>query len=725
MELEQIYDKFNHIDQLLESRRLREAIRVLSGTAKEVRDWHIVSDTRLIDEDYRRLIDHVVTGGQDPARIEMYHSLIERTYISANILKRQILATYRPTLYYNTLITAEKQLNDYLDELKNYQPENISFFEQIASGETDTTSPGTPISQELFYAIWTAFPLDDTTSRTLSDILLSLSVTEASPLMSALLLGQLEFHDPRRLSIMADIYARCDDVSLRAQSLLYLLISLYKYHYRYLDISLTEQLKTLTELPGWHNDLSTAFIELLRTRDTDRISRKMNNEIIPAMINLRPEIMKKFGEIDPKSLDLTDPAALEANPEWEQILKDSGIEEKLKQMNEIQMDGGDVFMSTFSHLKRFPFFHDPIGWFTLFDTSEEAVVRAVNGNLTLAETLASLPMLCDSDKFSLAFSLNMIPDEQRQMMFSQFEAQRLNLYQANIALGTDVFKVRCSQHLQNLNRFLKIFRRKGEFYDPFAKGINLLGVPVINDSLDESTLAVAGEFLFKIELWHEAADIFGSLPSSDTMSQKIGYCYEKLGDYNSAYKHYRQAESQSVPSRWLLRRLTAMARRLGLKDDSLQYARAMVDIDPNNMESTMTLAYVLLENGESDCAISTLHRAEFIDENSSRPWRALAWAMFLKRDFSHADRYYRMIIEQDRPTANDFFNYGHLFLAIGDMSQAVEMYRRSLEEDNDIVKFTDNINSDLSDMCRAGIDPDIIPIIIDTVIIATHSSEGV
>ena len=158
-----------------------------------------------------------------------------------------------------------------------------------------------------------------------------------------------------------------------------------------------------------------------------------------------------------------------------------------------------------------------------------------------------------------------------------------------------------------------------------------------------------------------------------------------------------------------------MARRLGLKEDSLRYAHALVDLDPNDMEATMTLAYTLLENGESDRAITTLHRAEFIDENSSRPWRALAWALFLKRDFTHADRYYQLIVRQDNPSPNDLFNYGHLFLAMGNLDRAVEMYRHSLSENKDSPDFASRINADINDLTRAGVDPDIIPIIIDTV----------
>ena len=66
------------------------------------------------------------------------------------------------------------------------------------------------------------------------------------------------------------------------------------------------------------------------------------------MMKLRPEI-EKLGR---KPLD---PEAMEENPEWAELLDKSGISDKLKELQEIQEDGGDVMMVTFSKLKTFPF----------------------------------------------------------------------------------------------------------------------------------------------------------------------------------------------------------------------------------------------------------------------------------------------------------------------------------------------------------------------------------
>ena len=50
------------------------------------------------------------------------------------------------------------------------------------------------------------------------------------------------------------------------------------------------------------------------------------------------------------------------------MMERSGLAEKLKEMSEIQEEGGDVMMGTFEHLKTFPFFSEPANWFLPFDT---------------------------------------------------------------------------------------------------------------------------------------------------------------------------------------------------------------------------------------------------------------------------------------------------------------------------------------------------------------------
>ena len=56
-------------------------------------------------------------------------------------------------------------------------------------------------------------------------------------------------------------------------------------------------------------------MELVRTRDTERISNKLKSEVFPAMMKLRPGL-EKLGDLS-KETELTEP---ENNPEWEELL---------------------------------------------------------------------------------------------------------------------------------------------------------------------------------------------------------------------------------------------------------------------------------------------------------------------------------------------------------------------------------------------------------------------
>ncbi len=112
------------------------------------------------------------------------------------------------------------------------------------------------------------------------------------------------------------------------------------------------------------------FVRLLKATDTERITGKMEREVIPGMMKIKPELDRKIKELK----DLSDlEGAMEENPEWEEVFERSGLAEKLRELNELQSDGGDVMMVTFSRLKNFPFFSDPANWFLVFDKDHSSI----------------------------------------------------------------------------------------------------------------------------------------------------------------------------------------------------------------------------------------------------------------------------------------------------------------------------------------------------------------
>jgi hypothetical protein len=108
----------------------------------------------------------------------------------------------------------------------------------------------------------------------------------------------------------------------------------------------------MKERKGWREDFRTVYMELVKTVDTDRITRKIRDEVVPEMLKLKPEIDKKIN----LNIENLDPAEMEENPQWQEMMESSGLADKLKEMSEIQEEGGDVMLGTFERLKTFPFF---------------------------------------------------------------------------------------------------------------------------------------------------------------------------------------------------------------------------------------------------------------------------------------------------------------------------------------------------------------------------------
>ena len=121
----------------------------------------------------------------------------------------------------------------------------------------------------------------------------------------------------------------------------------------------------------------------------------------------------------------------------------------------------------------------------------------------LFEMIVSAPMFCNSDKFSVILSLAQVPEAQIRMMTDQIRAHsdqmtRMNIDKLNS--GTKAREVIANKFVQDLYRFFKLFRRKGEFKDPFNTSLNLIAHPLLHEFFDDvETLQLVGEFYFKGE----------------------------------------------------------------------------------------------------------------------------------------------------------------------------------------------------------------------------------
>ena len=284
-----------------------------------------------------------------------------------------------------------------------------------------------------------------------------------------LILGGLHYHDPARIDLLLDAYGS-DMGRLSAAGLIGLMILMHTWRRRVLPRRVVAKLDAMKERKGWREDFRTVYMELVKTVDTDRITRKIRDEVVPEMLKLKPEIDKKIN----LNIENLDSAEMEENPQWQEMMESSGLADKLKEMSEIQEEGGDVMLGTFERLKTFPFFNEPANWFLPFHTDYSEFSGGASGDMQpVAELMAAAPFLCDSDKYSFMFSLQHVPAFQRDMMLSQFKAQGEQLAElqaASLTSGNADRKNVINKQVQNIYRFFRLFRRKGEFPNPFESG---------------------------------------------------------------------------------------------------------------------------------------------------------------------------------------------------------------------------------------------------------------
>lgn len=731
MKKQDIYAKKDKITNAIKSGRLAIAFRLLRQFSELLMTWELTDEIGRIEQSYRYMLEYAMKGIADPSRAKVYDDIVSRMLSLTDKLERHAMTGEAPTLYYNTLrylsmsrrdsISTmlrryEKLTQDYWSTGMQLSPSTHAAIENRAEREK--------LEKSIFNALWVTFPLSNEDYESVKNVFNSPGYYSyfKQLVSSAVLLGLLEFYDPRRFMLLMDAY-ECDDTTVSASAVIAILVAMYTYKDQTISPNILARLKSISETsPRWHNDLKDGFLELVRARDTERITRQMTDELVPEMMKLKPEIDRRFKNVEDPAIDMSDP---DMNPEWQEMLEKSGIADKMRKLFEIQLEGGDVFMSTFGHLKSFPFFSDISNWFLPFHTEQSEVVMMEGELADVARLLESSPVFCNSDKYSFVLSIQTIPASQREMIKSQMNAQINNLMEiqnADDGVGSD--KRRASvmnRYVQDLYRFFKLFRRKGEFTDPFVTDLNLVTVPAFNKEFNDiDSLQAIAEFYFKHRYYDDALNIFKaieelSFPDS-SLFEKIGYCYERLNNYTSALKYYEQAELLNAQSRWTLKHIALCHRMLGNPSQALGYYKRLVETEENESAATaLSIGNCYLEMGNFDKAIRHYYKAVYIDGDNHRCRRQLAWALMMKRDFDKAKAIYDDI-QSHNPVADDYLNMGHLALAMCDDNNALNYYKLCIAQGGlTIEDFATKLNADASSFETMGLDSSIIPLIIDAV----------
>lgn len=719
----------SRIDRAIQARRISEALNLLQTMASMTASpWSVTDEIGRMRQSYEYMCRYALDGINDPDRDTLYENMVASIGALADRMVRDVMARDASSLYFDTVrynsIHPEVTVRSLIEELTR-QTNGLALRSFSGNGaELPLVQAREEVEKRLFKMVWTEYPLTHDAFEALKDFFHAETTPrhERLLLISAVLLGLLNYYDSRRMMLLMDFYAgsaanRESETAMRA--LVALVLALWTYRDTKLGRDVDNRLASLMELPSWHADVKMVTLLLLRTRDTEKIARQMTEEVIPSMMKLRPDIYGKLrdkGELDMDSLT-------DENPEWEELLEKSGLTDKLKKLTEMQEQGGDVMMATFSHLKTFPFFSEITNWFMPYHDEHSSVItlHGMKGGAATADMVAAAEFVCSSDRFSMLFSISSIPEQQRGMMLRQFEAQNINMAElrsAELTQDSHRRETLATNYIRDLYRFFKLFRRKGEFADPFAASFNPFSVPALVKSLsDLDSVALVGEFFFHHGYWEDALVVFGRmLELTDAPAQtyqKMGFAAQKLGRYTEAISYYKKAEMLDPSNRWTWRKLAACYRLAGEPQHALPYYERLEATQADDLNLTMQKANALAETGDYASALKLYFKVEFLDSKSRRALRPIAWTAFLSGDYETSRRYFDRVLADD-PTASDLINLGHLEMATGHYRDAVEIYSRAIEmPDGSKAAFARSMQEDLKYLRRAGVEDLITGIVLD------------
>ena len=717
--------KYNAICNSLSARRLKPAFDMLEKLISDNGIGIYYDECRSLEETYNYMLKYTVEGVFDPERQKVYRKLIVSIFELADKVYEALRLKFSLSVVY--------------DKKRMFRTSSITITESYISGlESDfsasklnypSDSTAAKDNQQkilrFFYHIWFSDKLTSEEAQSIRKFLMipEVPLPYKSLMISGVMLSLQWYFDTEKINLLFD-YCDSDEAELSQRALVGLLINLYKYDSRIAFYpSVTGRLKILNENPAFKGNVERIITQFIRSKDTEKLQKRIRDEILPEMIKISPNLKNKINLDSLMEEGLTE----DKNPDWEDIFKDSpGLLNKMEEFSELQMKGDDVFMGSFSMLKSFPFFDEIGNWFMPFFPGNPDIAEttdAVDPSIkNMMEAIERAPVLCNSDKYSFCLSIRMLPKENIGFMTQAMKAemeqvQELRHDEELLDPGRKAEFV-SNQYIQDLYRFYKLFPRKSDFIDIFNWRFDFHNKPAIGDILKEDIKVMRNiaEYYLAKEHFDEAGGIFGFLlerEKSGELYQKLAWCYQKKGDFTMALDCYLTAELYGVDQIWNLNKIALCYRNLKKPDKALDYYRAAEKIDPENLSNQLNIGNCLIELEKYEEALKCYFKVEYLAPGNKKVWRPIAWCSFLTGKKEQAEKYFLKLMDE-QPVKHDFINMGHVQWSLSNRKSALDYYKKSISSNGFTeAEFLEIFEEDKPRLLDQGIDNDDIPIMLD------------
>ena len=599
-------------------------------------------------------------GNNDPAREQQHTNFIATCY---NIAEK---AAQTERALVTGTSARMRSISEILKDMENLELKNIT-----SEPCEEDANKHVELYTELFNASYDSFLWNDEAAAQAQEVIDSALIAENDKILmtSGLFINCLQAFDARKIIFFADNYSTATSSMLRIRMLVAVAFTLYTYRKRLFAYPvITSKLKDLCNNPRFTTDMQNLQKLIIESLSTHEVDRKMREEIIPAMLksdNFNPD---KFG-ID--SLE----EISESNPEWK------NFEQQVGKLAELEAAGADIYYSTFSTLKRYPFFNNAANWLYPFEENHPGIPKQIRktGLKGIANALLKSDVLCDSDKYSFCMLTTQMTDGQVNMIISQLP--EMGGYDTAIAQTSEST---CRNYLRNLFRFFYLYSGKSKPANPFETDMSLLDCNELAEAFkDKTEINKISAYAIKKGKYDMAISF---LLLSETKGfadsevyQELGFCYQKKKSYFDAIAAYEKANALSGDSKWTLQHLAQTNRIVGNYKDALNYYRLLETAKGEDAKIAFRCGECLVHLESYDDAMHEFFKAEYLNPDMTAATRAIAWCSILTDDIKQARKYYdKLLLKEEQ--GEDLLNAGHAAWIDGDTKAAVELYSRAYAE---------------------------------------------
>jgi tetratricopeptide (TPR) repeat protein len=731
--LDRIYTR---IEALIVNNQLKDALDLLKDLVLNSRKGEYISQYESLDETYENMLKYSIKGVIDPERDNIYSRLLVSSLELADVSLQCAYMNESDQYVYRLKKKLEYESKSLKDDALN-RIESLVLEEELADVLSVSLETNVDEAKEyrnhqevilrIFNLIWLTDKFKESDEQLLSSIWNEKRFRwyEKAIIISGLTLSIIRCFDYKKIVLLID-FIRDDNMQISQRAMVGLFFTLYIYNDRLkLYPVVDEQISQLSN----HIDMGVHFefiaIQLLKSKETEKISKKLQEEILPEMVKFQPMLRDKL------DLDniLSDDYNEDKNPDWETVFEDApDLLDKLQEISKLQMEGSDVFMSTFARLKHFPFFADIINWFRPFYKEDHLLTEALKSqkkNIKVEAFLEGMEesfFMCNSDKYSFCLNIPQMPEMQKTMMLEMFNAELESIREIQkddrLLNKPSAINSIYSQYIHDLYRFYKIHPMRNEFVDIFNLRFDFHNSDAIVNALKETNaLRNIGEFLFEKDHFELALEVFHRLnehgDNSLEIFEKIGYCYQNLKKYKEALGFYKKAELYDANRTWNLKKIALCYRYLKNYKESLRYYLEAEKLNPDDLYVQIFIGHSYLDMEDYEKALEYYYKVELLAEQNKKVLRPIAWCSFVLGKFETAHKYLINLIEEDA-NKYDFMNLGHVEWCLGNRESAIKNYKLSVNRsDNNIKSFLTGFEEDKRFLIKFGIEEKEISLVLD------------